>query len=122
MQSLSNLCKGKLFLLTSIYTFSAAESFTLDLKESGNAIIIGEETGGDTGNCPRTFRTTDGIYFRLPTREPSFSPNGFLMEGKSIMPHYEVCQKVNDFMKNCDTVLVFALQMIGVNNLSNLRV
>lgn len=108
--------KGKLFLLTSIYTFSAAESFTLDLKESGNVIIIGEGTGGDTGNRPRTFHTTNGIYFRLPTREPSFSPNGFPMEGKSIMPHYEVYQSVNDFMKNLDTVLDFTLQMIDTNN------
>ena len=108
--------KGKLFLLTSTYTFSAAESFTLDLKESGNAIIIGEGTGGDTGNRPRTFNTTNGIYFRLPTREPSFSPNGFPMEGKSIMPHYEVYQSVNDFMKNRDTVLEFALKMIETNN------
>lgn len=108
--------KGKLFLLTSTYTFSAAESFTLDLKESGNAIIIGEGTGGDTGNRPRTFHTTNGIYFRLPTREPSFSPNGFPMEGKSIMPHYEVYQSVNDFMKNLDTVLDFTLQMIDTNN------
>lgn len=108
--------KGKLFLLTSTYTFSAAESFTLDLKESGNAIIIGEGTGGDTGNRPSTFHTTNGIYFRLPTREPSFSPNGFPMEGKSIMPHYEVYQSVNDFMKNRDTVLEFALKMIETNN------
>lgn len=107
---------GELFLLTSTYTFSAAESFTLDLKESGNVIIIGEGTGGDTGNRPRTFHSTNGIYFRLPTREPSFSPNGFPMEGKSIMPHYEVCQTVSDFMENCDTVLEFALQMIGTNN------
>lgn len=111
-----DLYKGKLFLLTSIYTFSAAESFTLDLKESGNVIIIGEGTGGDTGNRPRTFHTTNGIYFRLPTREPSFSPNGFPMEGKSIMPHYEVYQSVNDFMKNLDTVLDFTLQMIDTNN------
>lgn len=108
--------KGKLYLLSSTYTFSAAESFTLDLKESGNAIIIGEGTGGDTGNRPRTFHTTNGIYFRLPTREPSFSPNGFPMEGKSIMPHYEVYQSVNDFMKNRDTVLEFALKMIETNN------
>lgn len=108
--------KGKLFLLTSTYTFSAAESFTLDLKESGNVIIIGEGTGGDTGNRSRTFHTANGFYFRLPTKEPSFSPNGFPMEGKSIMPHYEVCQKVNDFMKNRDTVLEFALKMVETNN------
>jgi len=38
------------------------------------------------------------------------------MEGKSIMPHYEVYQSVNDFMKNLDTVLDFTLQMIDTNN------
>ena len=38
------------------------------------------------------------------------------MEGKSIMPHYEVYQSVNDFMKNRDTVLEFALKMIETNN------
>lgn len=108
--------QGKLFLLTSPFTGSAAESFTLDLKESNNVIIIGEETGGDTGNRPRTFHTTNGIYFRLPTKEPSFSPSGFPMEGKGIMPHYKVCQKVNDFMKNIDTVLESALQMINTNH------
>ena len=105
--------QGKLFLLTSTYTFSAAESFTLDLKESGNATLIGEATGGDTGNRPQTFETSGGIFFRLPTREPSFSPQGFPMEGKGIPPHYEAHQTVADFMKNRDTVLETALQLIN---------
>ena len=105
--------RGKLFLLTSTYTFSAAESFTLDLKESGNATLIGEATGGDTGNRPQTFETSGGIFFRLPTREPSFSPQGFPMEGKGIPPHYEAHQTVADFMNNQDTVLETALQLIN---------
>lgn len=117
----SDAYNGKLLLLTSTYTFSAAESFTLDLKESGNAIIIGEETGGDTGNRPRTFHTTNEVFFRLPTKEPSFSPNGFPMEGKGISPHYEVHQSVNDFMKSRDTVLEFALQLIDTNNQYKLK-
>ena len=44
--------KGKIYLLTDTYTLSAAESFTLDMKESGNVTLIGEATGGDTGNGP----------------------------------------------------------------------
>lgn len=107
--------QGKLFLLTSTYTFSAAESFALDLKESGNATLIGEPTGGDTGNRPQTFQTSGGIFFRLPTREPSSSPQGFPMEGKGIPPHHEVHQTVSDFMQNRDTVLESALQLITNN-------
>lgn len=38
--------KGKIYLLTDTYTLSAAESFTLDMKESGNVTLIGEATGG----------------------------------------------------------------------------
>lgn len=105
--------QGKLFLLTSTYTFSAAESFALDLKESGNATLIGEPTGGDTGNRPQTFQTSGGIFFRLPTREPSSSPQGFPMEGKGIPPHHEVHQTVSDFMLNRDTVLEAILQLIA---------
>ena len=105
--------QGKLFLLTGTYTFSAAESFTLDLKESGNATLVGEPTGGDTGNRPQTFETSGGIFFRLPTREPSFSPQGFPMEGKGIPPHYEAHQTVADFMNNQDTALETALQLIN---------
>lgn len=104
--------KGKLYLLTSHFTFSAAESFVLDIRESGNAILIGEPTGGDTGNGPKIFKTNNNIYFRIPTREPALSPQGFPMEGIGIPPHYNVSQSAIDFFKNKDTVLEFTLQMI----------
>lgn len=35
-----NVYSGKLFLLTSNHTFSAAESFTIDLKESGYVTLV----------------------------------------------------------------------------------
>lgn len=104
--------KGRLYLLIDTYTFSAAESFALDIKESGNAVLVGSPTAGDTGNGPRTFSTVHGLYFRLPTREPSKSPKGFPMEGKGIIPDYEVSQTVSDFMNNHDTVLDFAIGLI----------
>lgn len=82
-----NAYKGKLFLLTSNFTFSAAESFAIDLKESGNATLVGEATAGDTGNGPDFFMSKYGIYFRVPTREPHVSPQGFPLEGIGITPH-----------------------------------
>lgn len=51
----SNAYKGKLFLLTSNHTFSAAESFTIDMKESGYVTLVGEKTAGNTGYAPKNF-------------------------------------------------------------------
>ncbi len=112
MEPQSGAYKGKVYLLISPYTFSAAESFALDIKESGNAILIGSATAGDTGNSPQTFHTSNGIYFRIPTREPEKSPKGFPMEGTGISPDYKVEQTVSDFMKNHDTVLNFTIDLI----------
>ncbi len=64
MQPEADAYKGKVYLLTDTYTLSAAESFTLDMKESGNVTLIGEATGGDTGNGPRPFHTKHRTYFR----------------------------------------------------------
>ena len=104
-----NTYKGKLFLLTSNYTFSAAESFTIDLKESGNAILVGEVTAGDTGCNPKNFVSKYGIWFRIPTRVPSLSPKGFPMEGVGIEPHYEIGQTIEDFFNDKDTAIEYIL-------------
>lgn len=104
-----NTYKGKLFLLTSNHTFSAAESFTIDLKESGYVTLVGEKTAGDTGCTPKNFTSKYGVWFRIPTREPHFSPKGFPMEGTSIEPHHKVKQTVTDFFDDKDTTLEYAL-------------
>lgn len=104
--------KGKLLVLIGTETFSAAESFALDLKESGHAIFIGSPTGGDTGNLPKVFTTQRGISFTLPVRKPAqLSPKGFPMEGKGIEPDYPVYPTVEDYLKNADTVLEYALKI-----------
>lgn len=104
-----NVYSGKLFLLTSNHTFSAAESFTIDLKESGYVTLVGEKTAGDTGCAPKNFTSKYGIWFRIPTRESHFSPKGFPMEGVSIEPHHEVKQRLTDFFDNKDTALEYVL-------------
>ena len=104
-----NAYKGKLFLLTGNHTFSAAESFTIDLKESGYVTLVGEKTAGDTGCAPKNFTSKYGIWFRIPTREPHFSSKGFPMEGVSIEPHYEVKQRLTDFLDDKDTAIEYVL-------------
>lgn len=112
MQPEANAYKGKIYLLTTPFTCSAAESFTIDMKESENATLIGEPTSGDTGNGPQDFSTKQGTCFRIPTRKPALSPGGFPMEGVGIPPHHQVSQTVADFMKDEDTVLKYAIGLI----------
>lgn len=109
--------QGKVVLLTSPMTFSAAESFVIDMKESGNIILIGEPTAGDTGNRPKTFKTSSGICFRIPTAPPSVSPKGFPLEGIGVAPDYLVSQTVSDFINDKDTQLEFAKQYLTATNL-----
>ena len=104
-----NVYRGKLFLLTGNHTFSAAESFTIDLKESGYVTLVGEKTAGDTGCAPKNFTSKYGIWFRIPTRDPHFSPKGFPMEGVSIEPHHEVKQTITDFFDDKDTAIEYVL-------------
>ena len=113
MEPTADAYQGKLYLLTGPATFSAAESFTLDMKESGNVCVVGEPTAGDTGNRPRNFATSHEVWFRIPTRQPQKSPQGFPMEGVNIPPHHVVHQTVGDFMQDKDTQLAYVLGMIA---------
>ena len=114
LEPATNHYEGTLIVLIGVNTFSAAESFVLDLKESGNAVLIGSETGGDTGNNPNNFTTKYGTSFRIPIKKPSqISPKGFSMEGIGIDPDIAVCQTVDDYLNNIDTVLEFAINKIS---------
>ncbi|MDA3614761.1 S41 family peptidase [Polluticaenibacter yanchengensis] len=104
---------GRLFILTSPYTVSAAESFVLDLLESNNATIIGMPTAGDTGNQPQFYSSTLGYSYWFPSRNKAqVSPKGFPMEGESIKPHLAVSKTIADFFDNKDTILEYVLTLI----------
>lgn len=111
MSPMDNAYKGKVVLLTGPMTFSAAESFVIDMKESGNVILVGEPTAGDTGNHPRTFSTSNGICFRIPTAASSVSPKGFPMEGVGIAPDHHITQTVSDYFNDKDTQLDYAVDL-----------
>ena len=82
--------KGKLYVMIGQNTFSAAEYLASILKESGSAILVGEETTGDFGVTPLTFRTSHNTYFSLGYGKPKTTFKGYPREGKAVEPHYRI--------------------------------
>ena len=71
-------------------TCSAAEHLASILKESGSAVLVGEETTGDFGTTPLTFLTSHDTYFTLGYGKPKTTSNGNPREGKAVEPHYRI--------------------------------
>ena len=104
--------KGKVIVLAGPITVSAAESFLITMKESGDAIVVGTPSAGDTGGNPRLFKTMHGLYYWFPIGHSfTHSPKGFPLEGEGIKPHYLVPMKVNDFLLGKDTQLSYAEEL-----------
>lgn len=107
-----NSFRGKVFILMSTYSFSAAESFLITMKESGDATLIGEPSAGDTGGFPLAFKSDHGLYYRIPTIDRKNSPGGHPLEGCAIQPHYLVPQTIDDFLHGRDTQIEYILRTI----------
>ena len=104
--------KGKVIVLAGPVTVSAAESFLITMKESGDAIVVGTPSAGDTGGNPRLFKTTHGLYYCFPIGHSfTHSPKGFPLEGEGIKPHHLVPMKVDDFLSGKDTQLSYAEEL-----------
>jgi len=78
------------FVLTSRYTFSAAEEFTYNLKNMERATIVGETTGG--GAHPIEFRRIDEyeVEMSLPYGRAINPITQTNWEGTGIAPHIKV--------------------------------
>lgn len=95
--------KGRLYVMIGQNTCSAAEHLASILKESGSAVLVGEETTGDFGTTPLTFCTSHDTYFSLGYGKPKTTSNGNPREGKAVEPHYRIKESV-DLSKNFNTV------------------
>lgn len=95
--------KGRLYVMIGQNTCSAAEHLASILKESGSAVLVGEETTGDFGTTPLTFLTSHDTYFTLGYGKPKTTSNGNPREGKAVEPHYQIKENV-DLSKNFNTV------------------
>ncbi len=77
------------FVLTSGYTFSAAEEFTYDLKHLKRATVVGELTGG--GAHPVTFMTLNKYFIlKIPNGRAVNPVTKTNWEGVGVIPHVEV--------------------------------
>ncbi len=98
-------------VLTSPRTFSAAEDFLTSFVLMKRGIVIGEATGGSTGQ-PLFFGLPGGGMARVCTMRVKF-PDGREWIGKGIQPDKAVAPTVADFRAGRDTVLEAALKELN---------
>ena len=120
-----NAYKGMVYVLMGPNSFSAAETFLVELKESHedanrqynentDIVLVGEPSAGDMGGVILPYKTSHGVCFRLPVMNRITTPGGHPTEGKAIQPDHVVHQKVTDFMAGKDTQIEYVLWLIKV--------
>ena len=101
---------GPLVVLTSAFTYSAAEDFCVPLKHSGRAVLVGEPTGGSTGQ-PLKVYLPGGGSLRVCTKHDRL-PDGTEFIGLGIQPDVRVEVTVKDVQLGRDLVLERAVEII----------
>jgi C-terminal processing protease CtpA/Prc len=78
------------YVLTSNYTFSAAEEFAYDLQAARRAVLVGETTGGGANPSNRPFRLNYGFRVFIPTGKVVHPTTGRNWEGVGVKPDVAV--------------------------------
>ncbi len=107
--------KDKLFdkpvvVLISGMTFSAAEDFSVAFDFAGRGKLIGEPTGGSTGQ-PLFAKLPGGGAAIICTKRDLY-PDGKEFIGIGVQPDIFVSPKIEDIRKNKDTVLEAAINFL----------
>lgn len=106
------LCYDKpVVVLTSPRTYSAAEDFAVAFDVMKRGKIIGEATGGSTGQ-PLMFDLPGGGFGRVCTKRDTY-PDGKEFVGVGVQPTIQVRPTVADLRKGKDTVLEAALKELA---------
>lgn len=101
-------------LLVGPRTFSAAEDFTVAFDYMKRGTIVGEMTGGSTGQ-PIFYSLPGGGSFRICTKHDTY-PDGKEFVGIGIKPSVIVHPTVKDFRQGRDAVLEAALKILKEEN------
>lgn len=94
-------------VLTSARTFSAAEDFLVAFRNMKRGLVVGEPTGGSTGQ-PLMLRLPGGGYLNICAKHDSYA-DGREFIGLGVQPDRLVRPTVADFLAGRDTVLQAAL-------------
>ena len=98
---------GSVILLTSPRTFSAGEDLAVAFKQSHRGLIVGEPTGGSTGQ-PLSFDLPGGGTARVCTKYDSYA-DGTEFVGVGVQPDLPVHLSRADVIIGQDSVLEAAL-------------
>ncbi|HUO98223.1 MAG TPA: S41 family peptidase [Rhizomicrobium sp.] len=101
---------GPVIVLTSARTFSAAEDFTSGFDAMKRGRIVGETTGGSTGN-PYLFALPGGGRAFVCTKDDTYW-NGQVFEGVGIKPDVAVSPTIADIRAGRDRVLEKAVNLL----------
>ena len=113
-KAVANTAPGKLngpvAVLMNQYTFSAAEDFVDVMKMYTEAIFIGNNTGGTSGQ-PLCEALESGGFFRICTRR-CVAQNGEDIYNKGFTPDIRIIPTVEDIASGRDMVLEKGLEII----------
>jgi len=99
--------KKPVLVLTSAATFSAAEDFAVAFDGMQRGTLVGEATGGSTGQ-PLFIKLPGGGSARICTKQDSY-PDGRAFVGVGVQPQHIVKQTVDGVRAGRDEVLEAAL-------------
>ncbi len=101
---------GPIVVLTGPSTFSAGEDFVVPLHASGRAMVVGEKTGGSTGQ-PLFIKLPGRGSARICTKWDTY-PDGREFVGVGIIPDVEVHPSPADIAAGRDVVLEKGLEVL----------
>lgn len=89
-------------------TFSAGEDFAMEFDFMKRGLLVGEPTGGSTGQ-PVSFALPGGGSARICAKRDTY-PDGKKFVGVGVLPHVTASPKISDFTGGKDSVLETALR------------
>jgi len=97
-------------LLTNRQCFSTTEAFILSMRILPNVTVVGDTTGGGSGN-PIRRELPNGWIYQVP-RWILFTPDMKPFEGIGLIPDISVNMKAEDFISGKDTILETAMSLL----------
>jgi hypothetical protein len=91
--------------------FSATETFVAAMRTMPHVTVIGDTTGGASGN-PATFPLGNGWHFTVP-RWMEFGPDRQPIEGRGVAPHFTLAWPGSLYDRGRDPLIDAAVGMLG---------
>ena len=101
---------GPVAVLMNEYTFSAGEDFVDVMKAHTDAVFIGNNTSGSSGQ-PLQVKLESGGWFRICTRR-CFAQNGEDIYNKGFAPDIRIVHSLQDQIEGCDKALDKAILIL----------